>query len=75
MLFGKLIYSLDMYLCLSHQKPEDKYFLSGEIKDTTLLTLVMLDPHMGEPIPWDQGYCGSSHEIRRVYVFEATTLD
>ena len=24
------------------------------------LTLVMLEPNMGEPIPWDQGYCGST---------------
>ena len=26
----------------------------------------MLDPHMGEPIPGDQGYCGSTHQIRRI---------
>ena len=32
----------------------------------TPLTLVMLDPHMGEHIPWDQGYCGSTHQIRRI---------
>ena len=31
-----------------------------------LLTLVMLDPHMGEPVPWDQGYCGFTHQIRRI---------
>ena len=30
------------------------------------LTFVMLDPHMGEPIPWDQGYCGSTHQIRGI---------
>ena len=33
------------------------------------LTLVMLDPHMGEPIPWDQGYCGSTYQIRRISYF------
>ena len=26
----------------------------------------MLDPHIGEPIPWDQGYCGSTHQTRRI---------
>ena len=38
----------------------------GDSGHRKLLTLVMLDPHMGEPIPWDQGYCGSTHQIKRI---------
>ena len=46
--------------------------MTGMSDTTSYLTLVMLDPLMGEPIPWDQGYCGSTHQIRRISYFFIT---